>query len=185
MGLEEDMTWGVQVIHHGGDLEGYHSDWFAIPGAQVGAVILTNAENGPALRRPFMRRLLEVLYDGRPEAAGDVTAAAQRIKAQRLEFRSRLRRPVPAADARQLAARYVSPDLGPLTISRKAGAVSFRSRAWSAAVASRHNDDSTTSFITIDPGFNGLDFVAGHAGAKRTLTTRDGQHTYVFTEAAA
>ena len=46
------------------------SDFVAIPEAGVGAVILTNAGNGQLLLRPFMRRLLEVLYDGRPEAAG-------------------------------------------------------------------------------------------------------------------
>ena len=66
MGLMEDSTWGVPVIHHGGDLAGYHSDALAIPSAQVGAVILTNADAGVFMRRPFLRRLLEVLYDGKP-----------------------------------------------------------------------------------------------------------------------
>jgi len=44
MGLVEDATWGVSFIDHGGDIPGYHSDFFVIPSAQVGAVILTNSE---------------------------------------------------------------------------------------------------------------------------------------------
>jgi hypothetical protein len=61
--------------------------------------------------------------------------------------------------------------------------VRFRTAAWTSAVASRHNDDGTTSFITIDPAILGLEFVVGRSADKRTLTTRDGQHTYVFSEA--
>jgi hypothetical protein len=49
-----------------------------VPEAAVGAVILTNADDGEYLLRPFMRRVLEVLYDGKLEAAGDVAAAAAR-----------------------------------------------------------------------------------------------------------
>ncbi|MBS0362804.1 MAG: beta-lactamase family protein, partial [Proteobacteria bacterium] len=98
MGLMEDSTWGVPVIHHGGDLSGYHSDIIAIPGAQVGAVILTNADNGAAMRRPFLRRLMELLYDGRPEAAEDVASTAKRIEAGRAVERKRLVRPAASAD---------------------------------------------------------------------------------------
>jgi hypothetical protein len=37
------------------------------------------------------------------------------------------------------------------------------------------------SFITIDPGANGLEFVFG-TGPRRTLIVRDAQHEYVFDE---
>jgi len=186
MGLMEDSTYGVPVIHHGGDLEGYHSDMYALPTAQVGAVLLTNADNGPAMRRAFMRRLLELLYDGKPEAVADVAAQAKRIEAQDAEWRSKLVNPVPAAIAGDLAASYSSPELGPLTVTRKRDAVRLASRAWSADVALRHNDDKTESLVTIEPGLQDIDFVVGKDSAgKRTLTIRDGQHVYVFTEAAA
>jgi hypothetical protein len=90
MGLEENARWGVPVIHHGGDLSGYHSDMIAIPSAGVAAVILTNGDNGYVLRGPFLRRLLEILYDGRPEAQGDLEAAIARDKAEMAELRSKL-----------------------------------------------------------------------------------------------
>ncbi|MBS0362135.1 MAG: hypothetical protein JSR98_12210, partial [Proteobacteria bacterium] len=56
---------------------------------------------------------------------------------------------------------------------------------WSSEVASRKNDDGTVSLITFDPEIDGLDFVIGTKDGKRTLTTRDGQHAYVFVEAAS
>ena len=72
MGLMDDRRWGVSVIHHGGDLIGFHSDMIQFSSAQVGAVILTNADLGGDLRDSFSRRLVEVLYDGKPEAADDL-----------------------------------------------------------------------------------------------------------------
>lgn len=184
MGLTEDSTWGVPVIHHGGSLVGYKSDFFVIPSAQVGAVILTNAEAGGFMLRPFMRRLLEVLYDGRDEAAGDVEAVTKQLEAQRVELRSRLIVPPAAADLAQLAPAYVNPDLGHIVVRRDRAITRFRADAFSSAVASRHNDDGTVSFVAIDPGVQGLNFVVGTDAGKRTLTTRDAQHTYVFTETA-
>ena len=185
MGLMEDARWGVQVIHHGGDLSGYHSDWFAIPSAQVGAVILTNADEGVLIRGPFMRRLLELLYDGRPEAAEDVASAAKRTDAARADERKHLILPVAPGDTTSLAAAYVSPDLGRLTVEKAGGVVRIKTAAWSSAVASRHNDDGTVALVTADPEIGGLAFVVGTKDGKRTLTTRDGQHAYVFVEAGS
>ncbi|MFL5297967.1 MAG: serine hydrolase domain-containing protein [Phenylobacterium sp.] len=185
MGLMEDARWRVPVIHHGGDLSGYHSDWFAIPSAQVGAVILTNADEGVFIRGPFMRRLLELMYDGRPEAAEDVASAAKRVEAGRAVERKRLILPIVPADAAGLAQAYASPDLGRLTVEKAGGVVRIRTAAWSSEVASRHNDDGTVSLVTADPEIEGLAFVVGSKDGKRTLTTRDGQHAYVFVETAS
>ena len=184
MGLMEDATWGVSVIHHGGDLAGFHSDIIAIPSANVGAVILTNADNGALMRRPFMRRLLEILYDGRPEAAADVAAAADREEAQRKAERARLVIPAAPQETADLAPLYRNPALGQLKIERHGPVLTLVGTAWTSELATRRNDDASVSLVTIDPQVEGVEFVIGKDGAKRTLTTRDGQHTYVFTEAS-
>jgi hypothetical protein len=49
-------------------------------------------------------------------------------------------------------------------------------------MASRKNDDGTQSLFTIAPGSAGFEFVVGEKDGKRTLTTRDAQHEYVFVE---
>jgi hypothetical protein len=68
MGLMVDTTYGVPVVHHGGDMIGHHSDIVWLPEQNVGAIILTNGDAGWLLRNRFRRKLLEVLFDGRLEA---------------------------------------------------------------------------------------------------------------------
>jgi hypothetical protein len=130
--------------------------------------------------RPFLRRLMEVLYDGRPEAAETLATGAKQEEAQRDAERTRLTIPAGADDVAGLASAYESPDLGPLAVERAGSAVSFRSRAWTSEVASRRNDDGTVSLVTIDPSILGFGFVVGVSNGKPTLTTRDGQHVYEF-----
>ncbi|MEO7096166.1 MAG: serine hydrolase domain-containing protein, partial [Polyangiales bacterium] len=65
MGLMVDTTYGVTVVHHGGDMIGFHSDMMWVPEHGVGAVVLTNGNPGWVLRTVFRRKLLEVLFDGR------------------------------------------------------------------------------------------------------------------------
>jgi len=106
MGLMVNKRWGVPVVHHGGDLSGYHSDMFWIPDAQVGGVILTNGDTGGMLRGPFVRRLLEVLYDGESEAEEDITTGVKRYKEAIAVERKRLVVPPEESVVGKLAARY-------------------------------------------------------------------------------
>ena len=48
-------------------------------------------------------------------------------------------------------------------------------------VASRREPDGSITFVTVAPGIEGLEFIPGAAGEKKTLITRDAQHEYVFT----
>ena len=84
--------------------------------------------------------------------------------------------------AAALAAAYASPDLGPLAVERRDGKIGFRFTAMTSEVATRKNLDGTLSFVTVTPGLTGLDLVVGSKDGKRTLTTRDAQHEFVFTE---
>jgi CubicO group peptidase (beta-lactamase class C family) len=183
MGLMEDNRWGVPIIHHGGDLLGYHSEMFWLPESGSGFIILTNGDDGAVLRGPLLRRMLEVMYDGKPEAEADVAASVKRLKAEREEFRSKLDLPANPAAVKALADAYVSPDLGPLKVERRGDKVSFRFTSMVSEVATRKNLDGTLSFVTIAPGLLGLDLVVGTKDGKRTLVTRDAQHEFVFTEA--
>jgi CubicO group peptidase (beta-lactamase class C family) len=179
MGLEVDATWGVPVVHHGGSMFGYKSDIMLVPDADVGAVILTSSDEGQLLLRPFMRRLLEVLYDGKLEAAENVTAAAKADRAAILEERSKLTVP---STATGLAGAYVNRELGFLRVRTEGGHTYIDVPSWSSEVASRKNDDGTVSLSTIVPGLTGLPFVIGTKDGKKTLTVRDSQHEYVYIE---
>jgi CubicO group peptidase (beta-lactamase class C family) len=185
MGLFVDRRWGVEVVHHGGDLAGYHSDMMWFPGQGVGAVILTNSDSGALLRGPFLRKLAEVLFDGKPEAEEQLRVAAAQRKAGLAKRRERLVVPADPKEAGKLATRYVSAGLGELTVRNQQGAVIFDVGEWKSAVASRKNDDGTISFITIDPTLDGFEFVMADREGKRALVVRDAQHEYVFLEVSA
>ncbi len=179
MGLMVDTTYGVPVVHHGGDMIGFHSDMMWLPEQQVGAVVLTNGDPGWLIRSGFRRKLQEVLFDGHPEADADLAAAAKTFFAQIAADRKTLVVPANAQEATKLGARYKNAALGELAVQRSGPKTVFDFGEWQSEVASRRNPDGTTSFITISPGVNGFEFVVG-GGAKKTLTLRDAQHEYAF-----
>jgi CubicO group peptidase (beta-lactamase class C family) len=182
MGLSVNKRWGIPVVSHGGSMFGYKSDIVFLPEHNIGAVLLTNSDTGGSLLRPFMRRLLEVVFDGRPEAAGDVDTAAATTQAAYAKERKRLVIPADPAEVSKLANRYRSPELGELIVRRDKSSVVFDFGEWRSAVATRKNDDGTISFLTSSPGTIGFEFVLGERDGKRVLITRDAQHEYVFGE---
>jgi CubicO group peptidase (beta-lactamase class C family) len=179
MGLMVDTKYGIPVVRHGGDMIGYHSDMIWLPEQNVGAVILTNADPGWALRGPFGRKLLEILFDGRPEADADVAAQAKSYFEQLAAERKLLTVPADAGDADKLAPHYSNDALGDITVHRAGATTIFDFGEWKSEVGSRHNPDGTVSFLTIAPGIIGFEFVVG-PGPNPTLVVRDAQHEYAF-----
>jgi len=96
--------------------------------------------------------------------------------------RKRLAVPADRAASGKLAPRYTNAALGEIAVERKGVETIFDFGEWKSAMASRKNDDGTTSLVTIVPGFGGLAFVMNSNDKARTLTLRDAQHEYLFTE---
>jgi CubicO group peptidase (beta-lactamase class C family) len=184
MGLVVSTKYGIPIVGHGGSLFGYKSNMIFLPDHGVGAVILTNADTGGYVTDLFGRRLLEVLFDGKPEAIELAKAAnAQRIAAI-AKSRERLMVPADPGEFRKLAGGYSSPALGAFRVRMEDGATIFDFGKWRSSVASRKNDDGTMSFISIDPTVDGFNFVVGERDGKRALIIRDAQHEYAFVESA-
>jgi CubicO group peptidase (beta-lactamase class C family) len=184
MGLFDEVISGVEVVTHGGTLQGFHSDWWVLPGTGIGAVILTNSDSGPAMLAPFLRRLMEVVYDGKPEAVKEVASAAARQKVQAKARRAKLTLPGDPAMLANLAAKYRDPELGnTITIGERNGAKWIKAGFIEGPVATRKNADGSTSLVSIGPGAIGVDALIGNRNGTRTLTIHDSQHDYVYTEA--
>jgi hypothetical protein len=181
MGLFVNTQYGIPVVHHGGDMIGFHSDMMWLPEHGVGAVVLTNGDPGWLIRSVFQRKLLEVLFDGNAEADGRVAAGAKSFFDELAGERKLLTVPADPAEAAKLAASYTNAAVGDVVVRRKGGATFFDLGEWSSEVATRKNPDGTVSFITIVPGFTGLEFVVGD----KKLTLRDAQHEYVLTASGA
>lgn len=182
MGLKIDQIWGVPVIHHGGTTYGYRADMIWLPDQNVGAVILTNSDTGGALRSAFRRRLLEVLFDGEPLAAADLTNYAKAFNAGRGEGRQTLTAPADPGVVDQLAARYANADLGDLVVRREGDKTLFDFGGWASEVASRKNDDGSVTFVTITPGADGYEFERADGSEGRGLVIREAPVAYRFAE---
>jgi CubicO group peptidase (beta-lactamase class C family) len=182
MGLEVNNHWGIPIVHHGGSLFGYKSDWMILPESGIGAVLLTNSDNGGSLLGPLMRRLVEIVYDGKPEAAASIDTGAANYRKAVAKERARLVYPADGAEAAKLAPRYVSAELGNIQVKRSGADTTFVLDGGESSMATRKNDDGTISFVEADPPLAGFEFVRGEKEGKRTLIVRDGQHEYIFAE---
>ncbi|HKG91965.1 MAG TPA: serine hydrolase domain-containing protein [Gemmatimonadaceae bacterium] len=179
MGLMVDTRYGTPVVHHGGDMIGFHSDMMWLPEHGVGAVVLTNGNPGWVLRDIFQRKLLEVLFDGRDEAEADAASQAKSYYAQLAAERKLLTVPADAAESAKLAGHFHNDALGDIEVRREGGRTVFDFGEFRSEVASRKNPDGSISLITIAPGIQGFEFVVSGGTGKR-LTIRDAQHEYVF-----
>src|SRR5690606_25951868 len=179
MGLMVDEYYGTPVVHHGGDLIGYHSDMMWLPEHGVGAVVLTNGDPGWLIRGHFRRKLLEVLFDGKPDADAQHASNAETVKAAMAKEFELLSVPGAKDRSAALAAHYRNDVLGDIRVTRANGRTTFDFGGWQSEVGSRETPDGTTSFMTIVPGPTGLEFVVGE-GEEKTLVMRDAQHEYVF-----
>ncbi len=182
MALMVDRSDGVTVVDHGGDMGGFHSNMMWWPAQKVGAVILTNADEGVYLRGPFKRRLTELMFDGRPEAEATAEANAKANREGFDAFRKLLQWPADAEAIDGLAPRYHNDALGELVVTRKDGTAVFDVGAFSSEVATQPQPDGSLAFVTIDPVAMGFSFVRADEGGERQLVVRDGQHEYVFDE---
>jgi hypothetical protein len=180
MGLMVDKQQGINVVHHGGDMIGFHSDMIWLPDYGIGATILTNSDSGVFLRGPFLRKLLEIVFDGKPEADTRLRLGAENRRAEATKARELLTYPVPAAQVRVLAKRYSSADLGGLKVLHTGSKLRFQFDRWSSEVALKKNEDGSMSYITIDPGNGGFEIVLDDKAGKRGLILRDSQHEYRF-----
>ena len=183
LGLVVERRYGVHFVYHSGDVVGYHSGMVWFPEHGVGGVYPhANGDPGWWLQRAFRRKLLELLFDGRPEADAWVSAMAKSFYAELAEKRKLVTLPADAA-MRQSCAPLCERRTRRDAVRRDGPAVVFDFGEWKSEVASRRNPDGSMSFRAVDAGIWGfmLEFVVDD-GAKRTLKLRDGQHEYTFTE---
>ncbi len=180
MGIEETLVSGISVYRHGGSLPGYMSDFFVLPEAGIGAVILTNSSSGGLLIDPFLRRLIEILYEASERAVTEVAIAATRQESRARERRDSLIVPPPPEVTQSLASLYSHPTLGHIAVTINAHEVRMDFGLWSSAVGSRRNSDGTVSLLTIDPTVDRFEFLLGESEGMPTLLTSEAQHDYLF-----
>jgi CubicO group peptidase (beta-lactamase class C family) len=181
MGLWLEDVKGIRVVSHGGSMFGYKSNFFLVPDTGVGGVILTNADSGWGVANVIMRRTLELIYDGRPEAEENLLSGVREEQAYLGGEQKDWRIPPDPAEVKRLAASYRNAALGDVVVHPGKDEVVFQFGGWKSRMATKMNPDGTTSFVSIDPGVRGFEFNAPAAkGTYARLTLRDPQHTYEY-----
>lgn len=182
MGLFIDKSNGVTIASHGGDLPGYHSNMIWMPEFGIGMTILTNSDAGYLLRGPLQRKMLEILFDGKPEAEETIRVAAKNRKIEAEKARELLIQPTPVAAQAKLVARYANKDLGPIAVRRaKDGKLHFQFGHWGSEMALKKNEDGSETYISVDAGLGGIELTRDDKAKEPTLVLRDAQHEYRFT----
>ena len=182
MALFVDNTYEIPVVDHGGAMGGFHSNMMWWPAQKVGAVILTNSDEGVYLRGPFKRYLMELMFDGKPEAEAAAAASNKANEEGFAAYRDLLQWPADAKAIEGLASRYRNDALGELEVKREGDKAVFDVGSFQSAVATQSQEDGSLSFVTIDPSAVGFSFVRAVKDGVRRLVVRDGQHEYVFEE---
>ena len=181
MGLWIEDIKDVRVISHGGSMFGYKSNFFFVPDAGVGGVILTNADSGRRVARAIIVRTLEVLYDGRPEAEESLLSG---VRETRVFLEGQQRNwtvPPDPSEVQRLASSYRNAALGEIVVQKGTDGVVFQFGGWKSRVGARANPDGTTTFISVDPGIRGFEFNARAAnGVYKRLRLGDAQHIYEY-----
>jgi hypothetical protein len=152
-----------------------------VPDLGVGGVILTNADSGGSVANAVMRRTLELIYDGKPEAEENLRSGVRETQAYLTGQQKDWKVPPAAAQVGRLAGSYRNAALGDIVVRPGRDEVVFQFGGWKSRMATKLNPDGTTSFISIDPGVRGIEFNAPAAqGPYGRLTLRDPQHTYEY-----
>ncbi|MCM8557333.1 serine hydrolase domain-containing protein [Sphingomicrobium sediminis] len=177
MGVMMGDEGGLKTTFHGGSTFGYQSNYLVIPERNVAIIMLTNASHGTGLIAESFDRFFELAFDADEDAADDVDRSVERRKEDLPKFWEDLAIPPAAEAAAVLADRYSNDVLGELTVDRDGERVFFNLPTMRVELATKEEDDGSTSFVVIAPGFvRGL----GYQLVDGTLVLRDAQHEYVY-----
>lgn len=182
MGLAVEQVNGIEIVTHGGSMVGYKSNFYAIPSANVGVVVLTNSDEGYFIEKLLKQKLLELTYDAEPLSNKMLDVFVEKVSMYASLYKDELTIPADPTILAMLAPSYYSDELGDISIIRNKDGIFLDTGLWKSELATKQSDDATFIIATTTPGVIGLEFTLGEENGKKTLTVEEGQHQYVFYE---
>ena len=179
------LAWGITRQHgllaigHDGATAGFRTLLQLLPEHGVGIVVLANSGDAGALLGAVNRRLVELLFDGKPEAKDNLVAATKR----EAEAATEDLKLVSAADPAwfdTMAGGWKNPGLGRIDLRRDKGGATLDAGEWKVAVGKKTDRDGTVKLITTGVPIVGLELEPREKDGKKVLVVSAGQHEYVF-----
>jgi len=170
----------VEVTHSGGTF-GFSSDCFFFPEHNVGIVILTNSAGAGSLVAAIKRRLVEILFDGKPQA---LVQLQTRLKDRDKSLVRNLKDVDVTPDKAWLAplvGTYTNPDLGKVAIQLTPRGALFDAGEWKSLIGQKKEKDGELRAILLDPPVAGFEILPKTAqDGMQLILDLDPQHSYVF-----
>lgn len=108
---------GLDRLYHAGNTLGFTSEFAFLPEADVGIVVLANAQVANGFTGAVVARLFELLYDLESEAEANAAFFVEQTETSLAETRERLQDAVDPADVESFLGRYQNPALGLITLA--------------------------------------------------------------------
>ncbi|HTE55138.1 MAG TPA: serine hydrolase domain-containing protein [Kofleriaceae bacterium] len=178
LGLFVEKDREVAVVGHGGNTFGFTSDLFFLPDHDIGVVVLTNAGGANAFRNAVRRRLLEIVFDGEPEAKDDLAAAMARGEKTLADERALVRAVPDAAWIDPLLGRYQHADLGQVELRRVGDRVVIDVGEWKSDVTEKVDRDGTHKVILTSAPVAGFELVPVDKNGAKVLVLDAGQQVF-------
>ncbi|MBZ0231077.1 MAG: beta-lactamase family protein, partial [Deltaproteobacteria bacterium] len=182
LGLVVSRSLGITMIEHGGATGGFGSSMFFLPDHDVGVIVLTNKGGGGLLAGAVTRRLLELLFDGRPEAATDLASALANQETARAEQLKRIEAPPPADWFAPLAGTWSAPGLGTIVLRTDKKAAVLDAGEWKVTVGKKTELDGTVKLVSVSGLAVGVELIPREQDGATVLVLEDYQREYVFTK---
>ena len=180
LALVVEKSNGIQTIWHSGGTMGFATEMFFLPEHGFGAVILTNG-SGNILARVLRRKLLELLFDGRAEAADNLQSRWRMIQESVAKEAKKIQ-PAPSEWLKELVGEYRNPSLGKLSLRLEGEGAVLDVGEWKSRVARKKEVDGTLKLVLTDPPWIMLEFLPGWTDGRRSLLLQTGQQRYHFVE---
>jgi hypothetical protein len=150
-----------------------------LPEHGVGIVVLANTGNGGMFNASVHRRFIELLFDGKAEAEGNLTTQLEDDAKGRTEMRERLSEVDPAWFD-PLAGEWVAPGLGRINLARDDRGATLDAGEWKVTVGKWTGKDGIVGLLTTGVPIVGLELVPRERDGRTVLVLSDAQHEYVF-----
>jgi CubicO group peptidase (beta-lactamase class C family) len=173
----------VDAIGHDGGTVGFNTLLQILPQHGVGIIVLTNTGDAGAFLGAVNRRLVEILFDGAPEAK-QILATRVKLDAEARTEEMKLIGEADAAWFDPLIGAWTTPGLGRIELrrDRKQGPV-LDAGEWKVTVGKKTGRDGTVSLVSTGVPIVGLELVPRQADGRSVLVLDAGQHDYVFERA--
>ena len=148
---------GAPYYSHGGNTIGFTSEFAFLPEADLGIVILSNAQAANSFTGAVTSRFLELVYQQPPETLAQVEFVAEQMASMLEEQRAQILDRVPLTDALTYFGPYTNPALGDVSLRIADGQLLLDAGEWATQLRPLvGRDGEFESYVTYGAPLTGL-----------------------------